>query len=345
MPLKTTLVVDDSKSARIMLSRMLKKIGLEVEMLESGEAAVEYMASNAHPDVIFMDHMMPGMDGVEACRAISADHATPIFMYTSKEGPEYEAEALAAGAAGMLGKPAELSRLSAIVAELNETLESTTTAAEPIVNSSAPTPPTIAVTTQTEAKPDVETEPPVIQPEKPTMSKEMIEEVAGPIANEKIADALSPILDAISNIKAGITENQSEIRKLTSRQSNTTNLVTQPVLDASLKQTSAQFQNQLTNELKSIRDLIERSTELSPADLDKIKTVATQAGKDAGSEQGEKSATSAAEAVAAKVSAAQAQIQVQQDIQPFMAKLKLAQTVSMVSMLTAAAAIICAIML
>lgn len=337
MPVKTTLVVDDSKSARIMLSRMLQKVGLEVEMLESGEAAVEYMTTNSHPDVIFMDHMMPGMDGVEACQAISAKHSVPIFMYTSKEGPEYEAEATAAGAAGLLGKPAELSRLTAIIAELNESQAIVKTDVEPVVSSPVPQESPIDTI--------VEVEPPLIQPEKPTMSKEMIEEVAGPIAKTQIGEALGPILDAIAGLKSSIADNQSEVRKLVSRQASATNLVTQPVLDASLKQTSVQFQNQLTNELKTIRDLIERSTELSQSDLDKIKSLAVQAGTSAGAEQGEKSATSAAEAVAAKVSAAQAQIQVQQDIMPLMAKLKLAQTVSTLSLFTAAAAIALSIIL
>ena len=133
MPVKTTLVVDDSKSARIMLSRMLQKIGLEVEMVESGEEAVQFMASNPAPDVIFMDHMMPGMDGVQACKAISSNHPSPIFMYTSKEGPEYESEAKLAGATGILGKPAQMERLSEIVEQLNAETESPATEEIPVV--------------------------------------------------------------------------------------------------------------------------------------------------------------------------------------------------------------------
>ena len=95
MPVETALVVDDSKSARIMLSRMVQKVGLEVNMVESGEEAIAYLAANPHPDVIFMDHMMPGMDGLQTTQQITGDPATaniPVFMYTSKEGEEYEAE-------------------------------------------------------------------------------------------------------------------------------------------------------------------------------------------------------------------------------------------------------------
>ena len=69
MPGKRALVVDDSKSARVVLSRMLERYGIEVDAAESAEAAIEYLTRNK-PDVIFMDHMMPGMDGFQAVRPL-----------------------------------------------------------------------------------------------------------------------------------------------------------------------------------------------------------------------------------------------------------------------------------
>ena len=60
MARKSALVVDDSKSARVILSRMLEKYDIEVDMAESAEQAIEYLKSN-RPDAIFMDHLMPGM--------------------------------------------------------------------------------------------------------------------------------------------------------------------------------------------------------------------------------------------------------------------------------------------
>ncbi|UCE77836.1 MAG: response regulator, partial [Gammaproteobacteria bacterium] len=59
---KRALVVDDSKSARLVLRRMLEKHGIAVETVESARAALDFLG-NQRPDVIFMDHMMPGMDG------------------------------------------------------------------------------------------------------------------------------------------------------------------------------------------------------------------------------------------------------------------------------------------
>ncbi len=106
MAARRALVVDDSKSARVVLSRMLEKYGIEVDPADSAEAALEYLRGN-HPDVIFMDHLMPGMNGLQAVREIKAnpDRASiPIMMYTSQEGELYAGEARASGAIGVLPK-------------------------------------------------------------------------------------------------------------------------------------------------------------------------------------------------------------------------------------------------
>jgi CheY-like chemotaxis protein len=106
MPGKRALVVDDSKSARVVLSRMLEKYGIEVDSAESAETALNYLKDH-HPDVIFMDHLMPGMDGLQAVREIKANPdlaSIPVMMYTSQEGEIYGGEARASGAIGVLPK-------------------------------------------------------------------------------------------------------------------------------------------------------------------------------------------------------------------------------------------------
>lgn len=103
---KRALVVDDSKSARVVLSRMLEKYGIEVDSADSAESALEYLKDH-HPDVIFMDHLMPGMDGLQAVREIKANpdlSSIPIMMYTSQEGEIYGGQARASGAVGVLPK-------------------------------------------------------------------------------------------------------------------------------------------------------------------------------------------------------------------------------------------------
>jgi len=106
MSAKRALVVDDSKSARAFLSRILERHEIAVDAAESAEAAIEYLARNK-PDVIFMDHMMPGMDGFQAVQTIKNNPRTsaiPILMYTSQEGDLYLGQARALGAEGVLPK-------------------------------------------------------------------------------------------------------------------------------------------------------------------------------------------------------------------------------------------------
>ncbi len=116
MVTKRALIVDDSKSARAFLSRILTKYEIEVDTAESAEQAIEYLGAQ-RPDVIFMDHLMPGMDGFQAVQMIKNNPRTatiPIMMYTSQEGELYVGQARALGAIGVLPKqiqPADVSKV------------------------------------------------------------------------------------------------------------------------------------------------------------------------------------------------------------------------------------------
>lgn len=118
---KRALVVDDSKSARVILSRMLEKYDIEVDMAESAEQAIEYL-KHGRPDAIFMDHLMPGMDGLQAVKAIKSNPQTatiPIMMYTSQEGELYVGQARALGAMGVLPKQVRPVDVSKVLYELH----------------------------------------------------------------------------------------------------------------------------------------------------------------------------------------------------------------------------------
>jgi CheY-like chemotaxis protein len=116
MGAKRALIVDDSKSARLFLARVLENYDIDVDSAETAEAAIDYLGNN-RPDVIFMDHQMPGMDGLQAVQAIKNDPRTatiPIMMYTSQEGELYLGQARALGAVGVLPKqikPADVSKV------------------------------------------------------------------------------------------------------------------------------------------------------------------------------------------------------------------------------------------
>ena len=128
---KSALVVDDSRVALAALSRMLKDHGLSVETAESGSEAIDYLRMNLYPSVIFLDHMMPGMDGFETLRALKGDPRTnkvPVVMYTSTEGESYMGQALAAGAVDVLRKPIDPVELLRILRRFNPQPEQEATA-------------------------------------------------------------------------------------------------------------------------------------------------------------------------------------------------------------------------
>jgi CheY-like chemotaxis protein len=116
MTTRRALVVDDSKSARAFLTRILERYELAVDGVESAEQAIEYLTIQ-RPDVIFMDHLMPGMDGFQAVQSIKNNPRTatiPIMMYTSQEGELYLGQARALGAVGVMPKqikPADVSKV------------------------------------------------------------------------------------------------------------------------------------------------------------------------------------------------------------------------------------------
>jgi CheY-like chemotaxis protein len=114
MSAKRALIVDDSPSARTFLTRVLERYDLQVDSAASAEEAIDYLIRQ-RPDVIFLDHLMPGMDGFEALSVIKNDPRTatiPVMMYTSQEGELYLSQARALGAMGVLPKqirPADVS--------------------------------------------------------------------------------------------------------------------------------------------------------------------------------------------------------------------------------------------
>ena len=115
---RSALIVDDSRTALTSLSRMLKAQGMHVDAVESGPEALDFLRKNTHPGVLFLDHMMPGMDGFQTLAALKSNPQTrsiPVVMYTSREGDAYMGQALAQGAVGVLRKPVEPAELVSIL--------------------------------------------------------------------------------------------------------------------------------------------------------------------------------------------------------------------------------------
>lgn len=117
---RRALVVDDSRLARIALSKLLNKRDVAVDSVETGSAAIDYLRSSPRPDVVFMDYMMPDMDGFEATRRIRAlaGEFVPVVMYTSQDRDEDREKARQLGIAGFLSKPSGEDSLDEVLREL-----------------------------------------------------------------------------------------------------------------------------------------------------------------------------------------------------------------------------------
>ncbi|WP_295384387.1 response regulator [uncultured Thiodictyon sp.] len=119
------LLVDDSKSARYALRLALQRLGAEVEIAESAEAAFQILKGQL-PDAILMDHMMPGLNGFEALEVIRTDPRTapiPVVMCTSHEDPDFVADARRRGAASVLPKSMAAERLPDLLSSLQSRLD------------------------------------------------------------------------------------------------------------------------------------------------------------------------------------------------------------------------------
>lgn len=138
------LLVDDSKSARYALRLALQRLGVEVELAESAEAAFQMLAGSL-PDAILMDHMMPGLSGFEALDVIRADPRTaqvPVVMCTSHEAADFVADARRRGAVGVLPKSMAAERLPDLLSHLQSGFAQTPPAAQgapaPVAPKAAP---------------------------------------------------------------------------------------------------------------------------------------------------------------------------------------------------------------
>lgn len=125
---KIALVVDDSRVARMTLSKLLVAHDLEVVELGSGEEALAYLkGEDVKPDIIFMDVMMGGMDGLTATQQIKADENLkhiPVVVCTGHDTDADRAKSQEVGAVATLTKPPEAEALEAIIAELAQQMTS-----------------------------------------------------------------------------------------------------------------------------------------------------------------------------------------------------------------------------
>lgn len=118
--LRRALVVDDSLPIRRQMSLEAKRFVGQVDLAEDGEQAVELLASTSY-DIVFLDVVLPGMDGYQICRTIKRDKrtkGTPVIMLTGKSSPFDRVRGKLAGCDTYLTKPVDQVKFDKVVNRL-----------------------------------------------------------------------------------------------------------------------------------------------------------------------------------------------------------------------------------
>lgn len=104
MPIAHMLVVEDDASIARLLIQFLQGEGYKANAVASGELALTYVR-NTPPDLIVLDLMLPGMDGIATCQRLRSFYTRPLLMLTAQEGDMQEVIALNAGVDDFMQKP------------------------------------------------------------------------------------------------------------------------------------------------------------------------------------------------------------------------------------------------
>jgi two-component system response regulator MprA len=125
------LVVDDERAVRDSLRRALELEGYEIELAADGQEALSRLESEAEPDAVILDVLMPGVDGLEVCRRLRRSGSRlPVLMLTARDEVENRVAGLDAGADDYVTKPFALEEL---VARVRALLRRTTSGSDDVL--------------------------------------------------------------------------------------------------------------------------------------------------------------------------------------------------------------------
>jgi DNA-binding response OmpR family regulator len=103
-PAERILVIEDERSIAGAVAARLRSEGFDVEIAVDGPSGVE--AFSVHePDLVVLDLMLPGLDGLEVCRRIQAERTVPVLMLTARDGESDLVTGLEVGADDYMTKP------------------------------------------------------------------------------------------------------------------------------------------------------------------------------------------------------------------------------------------------
>ena len=98
------MVVDDDQDLAEMLGIALTGAGIDVDLVSRGDEVLDVFRNNP-PDLVLLDVMLPGLDGIEVCKLIRAESMVPIIMLTAKGDTQDVVRGLEAGADDYMVKP------------------------------------------------------------------------------------------------------------------------------------------------------------------------------------------------------------------------------------------------
>jgi DNA-binding response OmpR family regulator len=119
---QTVLVVDDEEAIAEAVRARLVSEGYQVLVAADGPQAIE-INRERHPDMVVLDLMLPGMDGLEVCKQIQREGWTPVLMLTAKTEEADKVAGFAVGADDYLTKPFSLRELAARVKAILRRME------------------------------------------------------------------------------------------------------------------------------------------------------------------------------------------------------------------------------
>ena len=114
---QTVLIADDDADARASLGELLELAGHQVHTCGDGKAALR-IACECHPDVVFLDIEMPGLDGYAVChqlRSRAGFEQTRVYALSGLTGPAHEQRCREEGFSGQFVKPLEIAALDRLM--------------------------------------------------------------------------------------------------------------------------------------------------------------------------------------------------------------------------------------
>jgi CheY-like chemotaxis protein len=114
---KSVLIADDDQDSRATLGDLLELAGHSVHLCADGSEAVR-LACSVHPDVVFLDIEMPGLNGYDVCstlRSLNGFETTRVYALSGLSGPAHELRCEKEGFNGHLRKPLDISALDRLL--------------------------------------------------------------------------------------------------------------------------------------------------------------------------------------------------------------------------------------